>query len=253
MDLVATNSPPLVTTSQKFKPGLIGMSIHTDSVYWNVMHYGAMNHVSGGRSLNSLRAMICSVDFLLLVDNVRASRWVEAQHQITEAAKALEASGADFIVITSNTGHTLAGQAATALHIPILDIAKVTCLDVVASRSKTPGLLATSRCAASGMYQRWAGEYGLEILSPPSSVLDSVNEVIFDELISGGVSDAGVAVIIKAIEWFAKHGADSVIFGCTDLTLLSERVAKSSPIPIFDSTRLHAESAARAAIEGKLP
>jgi aspartate racemase len=132
-------------------PGLIGMSAHTDSVYWHAMHRGAMKPVARGRLLNSLRAMLCSVDFLLLVDNIRASRWTEAQHQIAEAAKALEAGGADFIVITSNTGHTLAQEAADAVRIPILDIAKVTCVGVVASRSRTAGLLATSRCAESGM------------------------------------------------------------------------------------------------------
>ena len=196
--------------------------------------------------------MICSVDFLLLVDNIRASRWIEAQRQIAEAAKALEAGGADFIVITSNTGHTLSQEAAAALHIPILDIAKVTCMATSASRSRTPGLLATSRCIESGMYQRWAVEYELEIVSPPVSIRDSVNELIFDELTSGIVSDAGVRVIISAVQWFAEHGADSVIFGCTDLTLLSEVIHKSSPIPIFDSTRLHAASAARAAIEGEM-
>jgi aspartate racemase len=243
---------PAATPSQKFMPGLIGMSVHTDSVYWHAMHRWAMVQVPGGRSLNSLRAMICSVDFLLLVDNIRASRWIEAQHQIAEAAKALEAGGADFIVITSNTGHTLSQEAA-ALRIPILDIAKVTCMATFRSHSRTPGLLATSRCAESGMYQRWAGEYELDIVSPPVHIRDSVNELIFDELTSGIVSDFGVRVIISAIQWFAGHGADSVIFGCTDLTLLSEVVDKSSPIPIFDSTRLHAESAARAAIEGRMP
>jgi aspartate racemase len=243
---------PAATPSQKFMPGLIGMSVHTDSVYWHTMHRWTIDQVPGGHSLNSLRAMICSVDFLLLVDNIRASRWIEAQHQITEAAKALEAGGADFIVITSNTGHTLSQEAA-ALHIPILDIAKVTCVATFRSHSRAPGLLATSRCAESGMYQRWAGEYELEIVSPPVHIRDSVNELIFDELISGTVSDFGVRVINSAIQWFAEHGADSVIFGCTDLTLLSEVVRESSPIPIFDSTRLHAESAARAAIEGRMP
>ena len=246
------NQPAAVSPSQKLVPGLIGMSAHTDSVYWHAMHRWAMDQIPAGRLLNSLRAMICSVDFFLLVDNIRASRWIEAQHQITEAAKAVEAGGAHFIVITSNTGHTLSQEAA-ALHIPILDIAKVTCAATLASRCKTPGLLATSRCTESGMYQRWAGDYELEIVSPPVHIRDSVNELIFDELISGIVSDAGVRVIISAIEWFAEHGADSVILGCTDLTLLSEVVRKSSPIPIFDSTRLHAESAARVAIEGRMP
>jgi aspartate racemase len=251
LDLVAPNRPAVVTLSQKFVPGLIGMSVHTDSVYWHAMHRWAMHQILGGRLLNSLRAMICSVDFLLLVDNIRASRWIEAQRQIAEAAKALEAGGAHFIVITSNTGHTLSQETA-ALHIPILDIAKVTCMATFASRSRAPGLLATSRCTESGMYQRWAREYELEIVSPPIRIRDSVNELIFDELTSGIVSDAGVRVIISATQWFAEHGADSVIFGCTDLTLLSEVVRKSSPIPIFDSTRLHAESAARAAIEGRI-
>jgi len=246
------NQPAAVSPSQKLVPGLIGMSAHTDSVYWHAMHRWAMDQIPAGRLLNSLRAMICSVDFFLLVDNIRASRWIEAQHQITEAAKAVEAGGAHFIVITSNTGHTLSQEAA-ALHIPILDIAKVTCAATFASRCKTPGLLATSRCTESGMYQRWAGDYELEIVSPPVHIRDSVNELIFDELISGIVSDAGVRVIISAIEWFAEHGADSVILGCTDLTLLSEVVRKSSPIPIFESTRLHAESAARVAIEGRMP
>ena len=246
------NQPAAVSPSQKLVPGLIGMSAHTDSVYWHAMHRWAMDQIPAGRLLNSLRAMICSVDFFLLVDNIRASRWIEAQHQITEAAKAVEAGGAHFIVITSNTGHTLSQEAA-ALHIPILDIAKVTCAATFASRCKTPGLLATSRCTESGMYQRWAGDYELEIVSPPVHIRDSVNELILDELISGIVSDAGVRVIISAIEWFAEHGADSVILGCTDLTLLSEVVRKSSPIPIFDSTRLHAESAARVAIEGRMP
>lgn len=227
------------------------MSVHTDSVYWHTMHRWAMEQTSGGHLLNSMRAMICSVDFLLLVDNIRASRWIEAQHQIGDAAKALESGGAHFIVITSNTGHTLSQEAA-ALHIPILDIARVTCAATFASHSRTPGLLATSRCTESGMYQRWASEYKLDIVSPPTPIRDSVNELIFDELISGTVSDAGVRVINSAIQWFAEQGADSVIFGCTDLTLLSEVVRKSSPIPIFDSTRLHAESAARTAIEGRM-
>jgi aspartate racemase len=205
--MMVPNQPAAVIPDQKFVPGLIGMSVHTDSVYWHTMHRWTIDQVPGGHSLNSLRAMICSVDFLLLVDNVRASRWIEAQHQIFEAAKALEAAGAHFIVITSNTGHTLSQEAA-ALRIPILDIAKVTCVATFASHSRTPGLLATSRCTESGMYQRWAGEYELEIVSPPVHIRDSVNELIFDELTSDIVSDAGVQVIISAIQWFAEHGAD---------------------------------------------
>lgn len=239
---------------QRLTPGLVGLSVHTDTVYQRVMHERTAQAAENGCSISRLRYLLCSLDFAQLIEYSHAGRWDLAERQIADAAAALKAGGADFAVICANTGYALTGLARQQVALPILDIAEPVCRAIRAAHLSSPGLLSTLKTQQSGVYEAQAGRYGLKVISPPESLADGVQRLILDELVGGHVSDEGVRIIQAAASWFARHGADCLILGCTDLTHLVERLeaAGGTELPLFDSTRLHAAAAAEAALSGQL-
>lgn len=252
----ADSSAPAATSGalrQRLIPGLVGLSVHTDCVYQHIMHERVAQIAADGRRVSRLKALLCSLDFAELVDHTRAQRWELAEQQIAVAAAALCAGGADFIVICANTGYALTARTKTQVALPILDIALPVCRAIRAAGLQSPGLLSTLKTEAAGVYRTQARAHGLSLIAPSPSLADKVQKLILEELVSGHVSEAGVEVLRSAASWFAGQGADCVILGCTDLTHLVEGVnaAGGTDVPLFDSTRLHAEAAAELAMSGR--
>jgi aspartate racemase len=241
---LSNNQAP--TIRQTRMPGLLGMSVFTDCVYLKAMHGRANARLNA--ALNSLRVQLHTINFVELIANVRGKEWLAAERLIEDGLMRLSDGGSDFVVVSSNTGSSLAEPVFGRLGLPVLRIADVTCRAIEQAGHRRIGLLSTVRTSDSGLYQNAAAPRSLEILPPSPDAAAAIESVIFDDLIYGRVTDGGLAVVREVIDWFAGRGADAVVFACTDLTHMDDRLTGSTSLPFFDSTLLHAKAAADVAL-----
>ncbi|MEQ5843749.1 amino acid racemase [Paraburkholderia acidicola] len=233
--------------AQKLVPGLIGMAVPTNIVYYKEM-YAAAAVLSGVEE--SCHSVMTTINFSRCVTAFRTGDWSGFSSLLADAARSLELGGAGFIVITSNTGHTAAQAIREAISLPVLDMVDETCRYLVERKFHKVGLLATSRTYQSQMYPRAAaGSIEFVELSPTLSA--KVDQIILNELIFGRVSQEGLDVLRSAIQSQMEQGADCIALACTDLTLIRSQLEDSLMLPIVDTTLLHAIAAARMAFEGK--
>jgi aspartate racemase len=237
-------------TVQQMIPGLVGMATPTNAVYLRALQAYCPGSGATGQQLNTLRAVLYEINFVEMVQNVRGQRWLEAEKQIAQAANALTAAGAEFLVVTSNTGNTLTRLASVESRLPIVDIVWPTLTAVRNAHRKRAGLLSTRRTAESGIYQEAGRACGLEILAPTTPIGESLERLIFNELVHGKVTRAGIDTMVAAGEWFAEQGADALILGCTDMTHLAEQLAAKTTLFVADTTVIHASAAAQIAWDG---
>ncbi|MFM0046417.1 aspartate/glutamate racemase family protein [Paraburkholderia sediminicola] len=234
------------TRIQKLIPGLIGMAVQTNVVYYREM-YAAAAFLGGVEE--SLHSMMTTINFSLCVDAFRAADWSGFSNQLADAARSLERGGAGFIVITSNTGHTAAEAIREAIALPVLDIVDETCLHLDARKFRKVGLLATSRTYQSRMYPR-AAEGSIEFVELSPTLSGKVDQVILNELIFGKVSKEGLDVLGSAMQSQVEKGAECIVLACTDLTLIRAQLGELQPLPIVDTTQIHSMAAARMSFEG---
>jgi aspartate racemase len=235
---------------QRMIPGLVGMATPTNGAYLRALQSYCPVSGSASSQLNCLKAVLYEINFVELVQNVRGKQWLGAETQIAQAAIALKAAGAEFLVITSNTGSTLTRLASAECRLPILDIVGPTLTTVRNANRKRAGLLSTRRTSDSGIYQDAGRSHGLEVIAPSANIAEAIEHIIFNELIFGEVTGAGLDTMVAAAEWFARQGADALILGCTDMTHLAARLAARTPLLVADTTVIHANAAAQAAWSG---
>ena len=237
---------------QRWTPGLVGMATPADCAYLRVMQNYSTVPLAGGLAVNRLRAIYFALDFATFVENIKAGAWAKAEQQISNAAQSLKAAGADFLVVTSNTGATLAGPAKAQTELPILDIVAVALAEVRRLGFSRAGLLSTIRTDHARSYQLAAEKRGVSVLSPSRSLAERIERLIFEELIAGKTSKAAFQAIRDAASAFAAEGAECVILGCTDFVHLNDGSLSNAALPLIDTTVLHAQAAARAALEGRI-
>jgi aspartate racemase len=232
---------------QKLVPGIVGISTYVDYVYHREMQRTACRLAGTSGPINQLRVVTVALDFNLLLANLRAGRRDAAEAQVTEAVVALGAAGAGFVVVTSGTTSTLTGEARKRVSIPFLDLAD-------AALEETPdgavGLLATSYAVAGGLFQAAASARGRKVVLPSADTAARVDRVIFDELVSGNVTEGGLSTLRQAIAELAAAGAGSVILGNTDMSLATDALKPGTGVPLVDASLAHARAAARAALSG---
>lgn len=229
-------------TSQALVPGIVGFAPATDYVYLTEIQRAAAGGAPDGL-VNSLRLVYVTVDadrFFALDDQGRND---EAEELIAGAMHTLSDAGADFVVVTSNTGSVIAERARH--DIPLLDIFETAVGAVVKAGARRAGLLSTRRTLESRRYQDAAGQLGIEIIAPPDDIVTRVNRLIDDEAFRGVQTDASLRLLQETVEWFARHGADAAILGCTDLLLFGPESIGRGVLPIIDSTAAHAAAAAQ--------
>jgi aspartate racemase len=250
----ATDLTTVVPASEQQQkiPGLIGMASVTNGAYLRAMQSYVPATGPANRPFNRLRTILYEIDFSELVRNVRTMHWPEAEGQIAEAASALKAAGAEFLVITSNTGSTLAQRAAAESRLPILDIVEPALTAVLDAGRKNAGLLSTRRTLESNVYQRAARAHGLSFVPPPAKIIQRVEEIIFDELVFGEATPHGLEVIAGACDGLAQQGADAVILGCTDMTHLADQLRAGTSLFVADTTQIHASAAAQVCWSGSM-
>jgi aspartate racemase len=236
--------------SQRLVPGIVGISTYVDYVYQKEMQLTAVRAASTKGPINQLRTVTVTLDFNMLVANLQAGRKEAAEEQVAVTTEALQAAGADFIVVTSGTTSTLTGRARARGRVPFLDLAEAAWKEV--SRAGPVGLLCTSYATAGGIFQASADRHGATLVLPSPRTAHRIDEVIFGELICGEVSETCVRVLRDAIAELVERGAVSIILGNTDMTLAADRLEQLTPAALIDSARAHARAAGRAAVEGHL-
>jgi aspartate racemase len=220
--------------------GLLGgMSWESTQTYYRLVNEGVRDRLGG---LHSAQLVLHSVDFEPIERLQRAARWDEAGAVLARAARGLETAGAEGLVLCTNTMHKVAPAIEAAVGIPLLHIADATGTAVTAAGHSTVGLLGTRFTMVEDFYRGRLGErFGLDVVVPDEAGRDVVDRVIFDELCVGRVVEASRARYRDTIRDLAARGAEAVILGCTEISLLVG--APDSPVPLFDTTALHAAAA----------
>ena len=227
--------------------GLIGgLSWESSAEYYRIINERARDRLGG---LRSARCLMWSFDFGEVEALQHAGRWGEAAALLAEAARRLERGGADFVVICSNTMHRAADRVQAAIRLPLLHIADPTAERVRAAGLRRVGLLGTAFTMEQEFYKgRLAERHGLEVLVPGGEDRAMVHRVIYEELVRGRVEPASRRAYREAIARLVERGAEAVILGCTEIMLLVR--PEDSPVPLFDTTAIHAEAAVDRALSG---
>jgi len=188
-----------------------------------------------------------SFDFGEIEALQHAGRWDEATTLLIEAARRLERGGADFFLLCTNTMHRMADEVSAAVRMPLLHIADPTAERIRAQDVKTVGLLGTAFTMEQDFYKRRLHDrFGLDVLVPDADDRAAVHRIIYDELVVGRIEDNSRQRYRAVIRRLAEHGAEAIILGCTEIMLLVK--PEDSPVPLFDTTRIHAEAAVDRAI-----
>ncbi|HWD01450.1 MAG TPA: aspartate/glutamate racemase family protein [Amycolatopsis sp.] len=218
--------------------GLLGgMSWESSAEYYRIVNQ-RVHHALGGH--HSARVVLYSVDFAEVEALQSAGSWDAAGELLASAAGALEAAGADVIVLCTNTMHKVASS--MRLRVPLLHLADATAAAVRAAGLSTVGLLGTAFTMSQPFYRDRLAAHGLTVLVPEPEDQALVHRVIYEELVHGVVLPSSRAAYRDVISRLAATGAEGVIYGCTEIELLVDQ--SDSPVPTFPTTRLHAEAAA---------
>jgi aspartate racemase len=230
--------------------GLLGgMSWESTELYYRLINEGIRAKLGG---LHSARIAMVSVDFHDIEKMQSMGDWAEAGRTLAEAAQQVEAAGADFLLICTNTMHKVAPQVQAAISIPVLHLADATAKRVKAAGIKTIGLLGTNFTMEQNFYKgRLVEEYGLNVLVPPKPEREVVHQIIYDELCLGQVIDTSRDEYLRIIEDLRSRGAEGIIEGCTEIVMLVQQ--QHTDIPLFDTTSIHVEEAVMEAINGAQP
>ena len=188
-----------------------------------------------------------SFDFAEIEALQHAGRWDDATALMIDAAQRLERGGADFFLICTNTMHRMADEVQSAVGIPLLHIADPTAERIKAQGIKRVGLLGTAFTMEQDFYKgRLQQRFGLDVLVPEADDRAAVHRIIYEELVQGRVEPASRTAYRAVIDRLIARGAEAVILGCTEIMLLVR--PEDSPVPLFDTTALHAEAAVSRAL-----
>lgn len=220
--------------------GLIGgMSWESTVVYYQLLNRMARERLGG---LHSARLIMWSFDFAEIEALQASGDWTGATAAMVDAARNIEKGGADCVVICTNTMHKMADEVQSAVGILLIHIADATATAVKASGVSQPLLLATRYTMEQDFYKgRLREMHGIDAAVPDDEGRTIVHDIIYEELCRGVVSEASKKRYLAVVAQARDQGADSVIFGCTEVGLLVG--ASDFDIPVFDTTELHARAA----------
>jgi aspartate racemase len=208
-----------------------------------IEYYRLVNELVAERlgGLHSADCLLRSVDFAEIEVLQREDRWPEAGARLAAEARALQDAGAELLVLCTNTMHKLAPEIIAAIDIPFVHIADTTADAVKAEHLTRVGLLATAYTMEQDFYTGRLREHGLTVITPDAADRRIVHDVIYDELCRGIVRDSSRDEYRRIMRRLAEEGAQGILLGCTEIDLLVDQ--DDSPVPVFDTTRLHAERA----------
>ncbi|EJL92459.1 aspartate/glutamate racemase family protein [Pantoea sp. GM01] len=224
--------------------GLIGgMSWESTALYYRIINEQVKQQLGG---LHSARSLMYSVDFHEIEKLQAAGEWQKAGEILAAAAISLEKGGADFIVLCTNTMHKVAQQITDAVSIPLLHIADATAQRIRQAGVKKVGLLATAFTMEQEFYKGRLHRSGIEVLVPEAAERKVVHDIIYQELCLGVIRNESRARYREIIAGLVVQGAEAIILGCTEITLLVK--PEDASVPLFDTTLIHAEDAVKLAL-----
>ena len=220
--------------------GLIGgMSWESSAEYYRILNQGIRDRLG---PTASARCLLWSFDFSEIERLQHDGDWEGLTERMTDAARHLEAGGADVLLICTNTMHRMATDVQNAVSVPLLHIADPTAERIKASGFKRIGLLGTAFTMEHDFYKgRLRDLHGLDVIVPGERDRGVVHQIIYEELVAGRVMSASRRAYRQVIARLVADGAEAIILGCTEIMLLVQ--PEDSPVPIFDTTALHAEAA----------
>ncbi len=225
--------------------GLIGgMSWESTAIYYRLANELVRERLGG---LHSARIVMTSVDFAEIEELQKTGQWDRAGELLAAEAARLEAAGADFLVLCTNTMHKVAGTIEAATQIPLLHLGDVTADAVRAAGLDTVALLGTAFTMSQDFYRGRLESHGLRVLVPDEADQALVHRVIYDELCQGVVREESRAAYVDVVDRLLARGAQGVILGCTEIEMLIED--DTLDVPTFPTTRLHVEAAVERAID----
>jgi aspartate racemase len=215
-----------------------GMSWESSAEYYRLANELVRERLGG---LHSARCLLASVDFAEIEAMQVAGEWEQAGKVLADAARGLEAGGAELLLLCTNTMHKVADQIQHAVRIPLIHIADVAAKAVTDAGLHTVGLLGTAFTMEQEFYRERLTRHGLTVLIPDAHDRAEVHRIIYGELCLGVVRDESRQLFREVIEGLVDDGAEGIVLGCTEIELLVSQ--HDSSVPVFATTRLHVEAA----------
>lgn len=228
---------------QKAKPqrtlGIIGgMSWESTESYYRLINEGIKAELG---NLHSADLLIHSLDFAPIGELQAKGDWAQMGAILASSGKRLQAAGAQGLLIATNTMHKVAGEVQAATGLPLIHIADATATAIQAQGLTKIGLLGTQFTMTQDFYKQRLTDNGLQVMIPEDDARAEVHRIIYDELCQGQLLYSSRAYYKQVIQDLAAQGCEGVILGCTEIGLLIKQT--DSPIPVFDTTAIHARAA----------
>lgn len=224
--------------------GLIGgMSWESTVTYYQIINETIQQELGG---LHSAKILLYSVDFAEIEQCQATGNWEKSAEILSKAAKNLALAGADFILICTNTMHKVAPQIQSHISIPVIHIAEATADTLRKSGISKVALLGTKYTMTQAFYKDKLTAAGIQVLIPNETDVALINNIIYEELCLGVISPRSKDIYLSIIDKLAGQGAQGVILGCTEIGLLIQQ--SDTTLPVFDTTRIHAQKAALLAL-----
>jgi aspartate racemase len=227
--------------------GMIGgMSWESSIEYYRIINETVRNELGG---LHSAKSIMYSVEFAEIEALQHQDRWDDAGQIMISAARSIESAGADCVIICTNTMHKLYDIVQQNIKIPMLHIADPTAEAIKDKAMHRIALLGTRFTMEEDFYKgRLADKHGLKVMIPSATEMEIVHTVIYHELCSGIINSESEQKYVDIIRRLVEEGAQGIILGCTEIGLLVKQ--EDSPVPLFDTTEIHAKAAVKYALEG---
>jgi aspartate racemase len=226
--------------------GLIGgMSWESTASYYQLINQGIKQQLGG---LHSAKLVLVSVDFAEIEALQHQGDWQKTSIILSVAAKSLEASGADFFLICTNTMHKVASQVSDAVNIPLLHIADATGAQLLSEKMTTIGLIGTKFTMQQSFYKnRLTDKFSIDVLVPTDIEQEIIHRVIYQELCLGIVNGKSRNQYLEIIHNLTQRGAQGIILGCTEIGLLVDK--NDTSCKLYDTTIIHALAAVKESLK----
>lgn len=224
--------------------GLIGgMSWESTQTYYRLINQKVRDELGG---LHSAKLVLNSVDFAEIEALQHQGDWDATADILGSAARSVEAAGAEFVVLCTNTMHKVAPQIEQAIRIPFLHLADATALALQKNKVTCVGLLGTRFTMEQAFYRDRLEDHGIRVVVPDDSQRERVHSVIYNELCRGEIRPDSKAAYLEVVASLAEQGAQGVVLGCTEIGLLIQ--GQDTDVPLYDTTEIHAERAVQFAL-----
>ncbi len=225
--------------------GLIGgMSWESTQLYYQQINEGIKKYLGG---LHSARIILYSVDFAEIEQFQSNDQWDLAAKHLVNAGMSIKLAGADFLVLCTNTMHKVADEIESQTQLPLLHIADATGENIVNTGFKKVGLLGTTFTMEQPFYkERLSDKFGLTVITPNTEDRKIIHNVIYQELCLGHINENSKKEYKRIMANLVQQGAEGIILGCTEITLLVGE--KDTSVHIFDTTAIHAQKTVEIAL-----